>query len=933
MYSLMSEIGPGVLIGQGMGGNIAMMTMDACPNLVLGVVAVEPTGPPFASATKLTDKGQRVHVSRFDYVRDLREYGFCDLPVNFDIPPNPPRLVEGMDEWDDGMDLNRLPPLPVHEVYVKERNAWCFLQDGDLILNVTDCLNLQGQMQEFTLKNPVRKLRNLEGRHVAIVTGEASPHALYDWATALFLKQAGVRVQHIELERRGIHGNGHLCFLEKNSDNIASLVFQWILHTVHTVVIDAKIGPRTGNMLGISPLRRPAGTSDQMTVSNPPGTSKQMTVGNPLGTSDHMTIGNLPGKSDQMTFGNPLGTSDHMTIGNLPGKSDQMTFGNPPGTSDQMSIANPPGTSKQMAGRNPPGISDQMTVCSPPELGGLTPTKTRRQSTGSWSATKTGTTVTFHQKVKSDQATGRGDSRSISLGSMPAQYGPPPAINKPAAPTGLGTPTPVPQSHMNPFTMMAPPSLSMSFDMMSISANQATQDLSASLVKDSQFPTSDLRHTSMTFAPTTGEKRPDSSGAAVAGNIVEAQNQVMAHFTPALGQHVPVPEKTAVSQAPIMQGGQPRTRPNLIQTPFNQAPIPAPKLIPMVRDPTSWTNVPRLPNPGPIEQKQQPAMGIGGPGRLRPSGEVVEDQEELDDDFDLAAPLPQSSRSKKEELEDEDYTPPSSRRTRPRGPKGRARKGSTSAQVDDAPDVVSRAPAKAQRATGGGRRTTKKTVRFESPTPASTTQAPAAMNPSQPSRAAATPSFVLPPSNCIPEPVPQSALFALAPSGTSSSPSSDAYAPHSTSIPPPSPSAAPVNRTSVHTPEKRADAAGSSSVGFQTRGLPETPPSPTPLSREAIARGADKYHRGTKARRAYFARMDALVREAELAKKMQAELTGTTGGEPSRGAETENGIADASGEGAGLKRKRAEDGKNPQTEAGDESQDMPSEMPDPKRQK
>ena len=588
--------------------------------------------------------------------------------------------------------------------------------------------------------------------------------------------------------------------------------------------------------------------------------------------------------------------------------------------------------------RRPAGTSDQMPVGNPPELGELTPEKARRQSTGSWSATKSGTTVTFHQGVKHDNATGRGDSRSISLGSMPAQYGPPPTNNKPAAPTELGTPTPLPRSHTNPFTMMAPPSLATSFDMMSISAGQATKDLSASLDENSQLPLSDIRHTPMTLTPATREKRVD--GAAVAGNIVAAQNQVMAHFTPALGQNVPVSEKTTVSQGPIMHGGQSQPRPNLIQTPFNQAVIPAPKLIPMTRDPTSWPTVIRLPNPGPAERKQQPKMAIGGPGRLKPSGQVAAAQEDLDDDFDIAPPLPQSSRSKKEELEDEDYTPPSSRRGRPRASRARPRKGSNPAPVDDTPDVMPRAPTKAKRVTAGSTMMTKKTVRFESPTPTSTTQAATAMNPAAlPNRVTTTPFFAPPataissiPSTFIPNPIPQSAL---APSGTSSAPSNDAYQAPLASIPPPSLSAAPVNRTTVHTPEKRADVAASSPASFRTSGLPETPPTPTPWHWH------DPYlntlRRGSRARRLYINQLVIPSRPSppmtEQTGAIPTENTDTIGGEPSQRAETESGNANASSEGAGSKRKREGHGETPQTVGSDENQDMPSEMPDPKRQK
>jgi uncharacterized protein (UPF0262 family) len=63
---------------------------------------------------------------------------------------------------------------------------------------------------------------------VLVVTGEASFHAPYDYCTVKYLRQAGVSVEHADLGREGIHGNGHMFFLEKNSAKIAARVLSWI---------------------------------------------------------------------------------------------------------------------------------------------------------------------------------------------------------------------------------------------------------------------------------------------------------------------------------------------------------------------------------------------------------------------------------------------------------------------------------------------------------------------------------------------------------------------------------------------------------------------------------------------------------------------------------------------------------------------------------
>lgn len=60
------------------------------------------------------------------------------------------------------------------------------------------------------------------------MTTESSYHAQYDWCTVRFLRQAGVKTDHLELGKAGVHGNGHMVFLEKNSDKVAGAVLEWL---------------------------------------------------------------------------------------------------------------------------------------------------------------------------------------------------------------------------------------------------------------------------------------------------------------------------------------------------------------------------------------------------------------------------------------------------------------------------------------------------------------------------------------------------------------------------------------------------------------------------------------------------------------------------------------------------------------------------------
>lgn len=75
---------------------------------------------------------------------------------------------------------------------------------------------------------PVRKLVNLMKIPILVVTSESSFHAVYDGCTVNYLKQAGVNVKHLRLEEVGIHGNGHMMFMEKNNMEVAQVVEKWI---------------------------------------------------------------------------------------------------------------------------------------------------------------------------------------------------------------------------------------------------------------------------------------------------------------------------------------------------------------------------------------------------------------------------------------------------------------------------------------------------------------------------------------------------------------------------------------------------------------------------------------------------------------------------------------------------------------------------------
>jgi len=173
--ALLDKIGPAILVTHSQAGPFGWLLADARPKLVKGIVAVEPSGPPFEGA--VLAKGP------------ARSWGPTDIRITYDPPVK------------DAKELR----------YEKQTTP----DAQDLVL-----CNLQS--------GTPRTLPNLRGIPVVILTGEASYHAPYDHCTSKYLAQAGVANEHVRLEARGIRGNAHGIPSEKNSLVVAKLVDDWL---------------------------------------------------------------------------------------------------------------------------------------------------------------------------------------------------------------------------------------------------------------------------------------------------------------------------------------------------------------------------------------------------------------------------------------------------------------------------------------------------------------------------------------------------------------------------------------------------------------------------------------------------------------------------------------------------------------------------------
>jgi pimeloyl-ACP methyl ester carboxylesterase len=173
--ALLDKIGPAVVLTHSQSGTYGWLIADTRPQLVKGIIAIEPSGPPFEATIIATGKA--------------RAWGPTDIAITYDPPVKEPSeiAVERQAE-PDGPDLFA-----------------CWIQ-----------------------KEPARQLVNLKNIPVMVMAAEASYHQVYDHCTAKYLSQAGVKTEYIRLQDKRIFGNGHMVMIEKNNLDIAKLVDDWV---------------------------------------------------------------------------------------------------------------------------------------------------------------------------------------------------------------------------------------------------------------------------------------------------------------------------------------------------------------------------------------------------------------------------------------------------------------------------------------------------------------------------------------------------------------------------------------------------------------------------------------------------------------------------------------------------------------------------------
>jgi pimeloyl-ACP methyl ester carboxylesterase len=174
--ALVDLIGNCYVISHSQAGAYGWRVGDMRPDLVQGIVQLEPSGPPFTLRPPFGNDAAFA-------------FGLTDLPIEYQ-----PSV---------GDDAGNLETIA--EPAIDADHYECIMQ-----------------------KSPAKQLTNLAHIPELVVTGEASFHAPYDYCTVKYLKQVGVDVEHADLGREGIRGNGHMFFMEKNNIEIADRVYKWL---------------------------------------------------------------------------------------------------------------------------------------------------------------------------------------------------------------------------------------------------------------------------------------------------------------------------------------------------------------------------------------------------------------------------------------------------------------------------------------------------------------------------------------------------------------------------------------------------------------------------------------------------------------------------------------------------------------------------------
>jgi len=174
--ALLDKIGPAILLTHSQGGSFGWQIADARHELVKAILSIEPAARP------------SIVSEAFAAGLDA-PYGITITPITYAPPVTDPAELSH--------ELQAAPDAP-------------------------------GLARCWTQGEPVRQLPGLKDIPILIVVAQASNLAPTVHCVSKYLTQAGVTNGLVRLEDVGILGNGHMMMLEKNSDEIARFLLNWL---------------------------------------------------------------------------------------------------------------------------------------------------------------------------------------------------------------------------------------------------------------------------------------------------------------------------------------------------------------------------------------------------------------------------------------------------------------------------------------------------------------------------------------------------------------------------------------------------------------------------------------------------------------------------------------------------------------------------------
>ena len=164
---LLDKIGPAIIMTHSAGGPFGWLVAEIRPSLVKAIIVIEGAGGPFA--------GQNV-------------WGLSTIPAAYEPPVSDPSEIK----------TKTITPA-------------------------------EAGVQPYRLQEePARKLKNLQGIPMVMVTAEASFASPGSPGAVAYLRQAGCRAEELRLVDHGIHGNGHMMMVEKNNREVLQPILEWI---------------------------------------------------------------------------------------------------------------------------------------------------------------------------------------------------------------------------------------------------------------------------------------------------------------------------------------------------------------------------------------------------------------------------------------------------------------------------------------------------------------------------------------------------------------------------------------------------------------------------------------------------------------------------------------------------------------------------------